>query len=541
MIDNVYILKNNFIKKNQNKFFIFIFFIILLLIGLSVFKDYGVSWDEHINRRNGLISLNHVIQQLGINYLSNDIELAKFAEPLNTYKDKDYGVVFDMPVAAIERIFSINNVSSQYYLRHFLTYLIFLVGVFSVFKMTNRRFDSWKIGLLASLMFVLSPRIFAESFYNSKDIVFMSIFALGMNTAINFLCTPNIKNAIFHGITTALATDIRVMGIVIMGMTIVMIFFQIVKREISYRIILVSFLIYFIVSCVSIILFWPWLWVDPWIHIKEAIFNMAKFRWSEYNFYLGQYVQATNLPWHYILVWIGVTTPVIYLLTAAIACIDIVGRMIKNRSLWRNQNEMQDIIFFGIFIGAISSVIILRSVLYDGWRHLYFIYPAFLLLSIRGILFLWKWVESTVFPKLILLILLISCFIYQASWIYINHPLQNLYFNILAGNSPSQRFDLDYWGLSNQFAFKYILAHDDRPLISVMPVSDNPLFSGLSFISDKDKSRIIDTYDDKNADYLVNNYRFLKGKPYIPDESKFEKVYEKMVDNQTIISVFKRK
>ena len=48
-------------------------------------------------------------------------------------------------------------------------------------------FSDWRIGLLSALFLVLTPRFFAESFYNSKDIVFMAVFAVGMNTTISFV------------------------------------------------------------------------------------------------------------------------------------------------------------------------------------------------------------------------------------------------------------------------------------------------------------------------------------------------------------------
>ena len=44
-------------------------------------------------------------------------------------------------------------------------------------------------------------------------------------------------------------------------------------------------------------------------------------------------------------------------------------------NLWRGKKELQDLIFFLTFSIPIFITIILYSTLYDGWRHLYFIYP----------------------------------------------------------------------------------------------------------------------------------------------------------------------
>ena len=48
------------------------------------------------------------------------------------------------------------------------------------------------------------------------------------------------------------------------------------------------------------------------------------------------------------------------------------------------------LMYFFCFFGSIISVIILHSVLYNGWRQMYFIYPSFILLAIYGISFILK-------------------------------------------------------------------------------------------------------------------------------------------------------
>jgi hypothetical protein len=45
---------------------------------------------------------------------------------------------------------------------------------------------------------------------------------------------------------------------------------------------------------------------------------------------------------------------------------------------------MIDLIILGLFIIPIVTVITLDSELYDGWRQLYFIYTAIILIAVRG-------------------------------------------------------------------------------------------------------------------------------------------------------------
>jgi hypothetical protein len=414
------------------------------------------------------------------------------------------------------------------------------LGVFALYRIAERRFSSWQVGLLASLFLILIPRIFAESCYNSKDIVFMAFFTIGLNTAIIFLRSPNIKTALIHGLVTAITTDVRVMGIVLLVITAGMVLVRFLRRESQLTNSVYALATYFLVTLFIVVALWPWLWVDPFSHIAAAVKSMARYRWYENNLYLGHYVRATNIPWHYILVWIGVTTPFIYLCFGSLGICTVVTKIIKKRLLWSEDQEMQDLLFLGVFVGAIIAVIALKSVLYDGWRQLYFIYPAFIVLAIRGLLIIYQSISRSKIARLLLILFVAVGLCQQAVWIYRNHPLQNVYFNFLNDERKPTQFDMDYWGLSNKEAFRHILSADEREVISVKAVSDNPLFNGLIFLPDKDRKRIVDAVSEDQADYLVNNYRFLNGKPYVPDTAKFAVVYEIHTGGRVILSVLKR-
>jgi hypothetical protein len=57
------------------------------------------------------------------------------------------------------------------------------------------------------------------------------------------------------------------------------------------------------------IAFWPWLWLDPLGNFQTAFHNMAKFRHVVSMIFMGGTVTGDALPWYYIPVWIGITTP----------------------------------------------------------------------------------------------------------------------------------------------------------------------------------------------------------------------------------------
>ncbi len=520
--------------------FVSLFFVALTLLGIFIFPDYGVSWDESTSRTNGMVSLKHALKLTGSEFLKDDAVLQEFKIPLDAYSDRDYGVAFEIPLAAAERLLELNDSRSQYLFRHLATYLIFVLGVFAVYHLAKRRFSDWRWGLFAAVLLVLSPRFFAEGFYNDKDIVFMVFFAIAMNSMIVFLEKPNFRNGLLHALATALAIDVRVMGIILPIITLGVLGLRMIQAQVPFRQTVVVVSGYLIVTALVVFLMWPWLWSAPWSHFGEAIGNMSHFRWHESNFYLGAYVPASRIPWHYVPVWIGITTPPLYLGLFLVGIASILYRILRSRSLWSNSGSMQDLLFLGIFAGAVMSVIVLHSVLYDGWRQLYFIYPAFLLIAVNGMYLVWARVSGRTVQKISIGILVLAALGNTFIWMVAVHPLQNLYANQLAGANWGSSYDMDYWGLSNRKAIEYILSVDKRPAIKIWPLSDTPILNGAAMLNAAERNRIVlaDTKDE--ADYLVNNYRFLKGNVFKGNDPSVKLIHQVVIDGQAVVSVYKR-
>jgi hypothetical protein len=258
--------------------------------------------------------------------------------------------------------------------------------------------------------------------------------------------------------------------------------------------------------------------------------------------YMGRFVPSTELPWHYVLVWISITTPFLYVALFVVGAFNTVRQIASRKeALWKNDEELQDAIFFALFVAPIAAVVLLHSVIYDGWRHLYFIYPAFLLVAINGWVSLWgKDLVWTTRKSLLAVVTAISV-IHTAMWMWNAHPFQNVYFNALAGNHLRSRYELDYWGLANRKALEYIVKNDHSELIYVEPGSFMRLDWSFYMLDAADRKRL--RYpDDKNiAQYVVTNYRLVKppnDDKYLEDYDLF---YQIKVDGEVILSVFRRK
>ena len=289
---------------------------------------------------------------------------------------------------------------------------------------------------------------------------------------------------------------------------------------------------------------WPFLWSDPWGNFLYAFQNMAKFvRWNGYVLYCGDYIRAESLPWHYVPVWIVTTTPLIYTGLMLIGHVAIVKNSIGGWSIVSSSHQyLIEIITVLLFIIPIASVIALGSVLYDGWRQLYFIYPAFILIAVKGAHEIWLALAKNKRNKHIFIGIFIICLLFNGYWMLMAHPLQNVYFNILVGNNWKSKFDLDYWGLGNKQALQYLLKMDGSPLITIKSNSFTPLDNTLKVLDEQEQKRIRVVDDDAIANYILDNYRQISPEaPMIFNQSDYELFYDKKIGEESIINIYKRK
>ena len=77
------------------KYFNIIFFTILTVISVILYKDFGISLDENITRRNGLVNLKYIFDFFSFSNLSSK-EIFYGIERLSDYFDKNYGAFFEI-------------------------------------------------------------------------------------------------------------------------------------------------------------------------------------------------------------------------------------------------------------------------------------------------------------------------------------------------------------------------------------------------------------------------------------------------------------
>ena len=184
----------------------------------------------------------------------------------------------------------------------------------------------------------------------------MIYILINLYYGIHFLRKPNIKTSIFFAISTALSIDIRIMGIIIFP---IIIFFVILRglRDKKYNLFF-PLLLYIITFPLLTILFWPYLWENPLLNFVNVFQTLGSFGWEGYNFYLGSYHKASNLPWHYSIVWIFLTIPTLYVFLFFCGLLTYLSRFLKRilkieennlNDFWKSQIELEDLIYHLLF------------------------------------------------------------------------------------------------------------------------------------------------------------------------------------------------
>ena len=498
-----------------------IFFIGLLVLGFMIYSTYGLGWDEPAQLDISIFNFRYVVR--------GNPELL-------TVQNRWYGPFFEVFLAAVQNE---STIQKLYLSRHFWTFIAYFVGCIFFYFLARRLTKHDGLALIGAICLVLSPRIFADAFFNSKDIPFLVLYTMSLLSMLWFLDKQTLWRGLLHAIITAGTITIRLPGLIIPALTVLGLLIELATRRSHWKIVVPHFFLYLVTLIGFGILFWPALWLDPWHGFLTAYKFMSHFPYEVAMLFMGRSILSTQLPWYYIPVWIAITTPILYLLTFIPGLITIVGYQ-KNWIKREISSEQRDeTLILLAFLLPLLTVIVIRSVLYDAWRQMFFIYPPFLLVSILGLNWSWRQLKNRfsqpLAPVLGIAVLLIGL-LPISLWMINYHPYQNVYFNRLAGKdmlTVQQNYMMDYWGLSYREGIEAILAVDDGAYISMLvETGSGQIAQQLLHLDEANRIRAVSTMGE--ADYFIGNY-YMLSKPYpFQDE-----IYAVKIGNAKILSVYR--
>ena len=504
----------------------------LLATGVAVLDDFGVSFDETIQRRIGI--LNYLYLSQGASRLFD-----------RDFPERHYGPAFEILLVGIEKQVGLSDSRAVYLARHGATFLLFSLGVVFFYRLCLRHFGSRPAALFGCGCLVISPRILADAFYNSKDLPFLSLFVISVYTLVRFLDEGTAKRAFWHALSSALLVDIRIVGLLVPAMTLFLgagdlLFVRSSRPPVARRAAMLA--VYAALLACLVVAFFPFLWRSPLEHVLAVFARMSRFPFHRTVLYLGQDIPATLLPWHYLPVWIGITTPLaslallgVGLPTVAASCLTTPTRLFgqterRNRLLWA---------LWGLL--PVALVVATKAVVYDGWRHLYFVYPGLVMIAVEGTKRIAAWVRGRLPARrgaLAGALAGTACLLVFAEpllFLARHHPYGNVFFNRLAGDGMQavrDRFEVDYWGLSYRRGLEHVLRRDQRPRVRVL-LKPGVGEASAAILPAVDRRRLVFAERRRDAEYFLGNYRWHRG-----DYPLSHEVFSVRVGDASIMTVY---
>lgn len=506
-----------------------VLFAIAVLIGFFTWQDYGIAWDEPLQRGPGVLSYEYMFHG---------------KMDLFTKETDNHGAGFEVPLVMLEKWLGYTDKHDIYLMRHMVTHLLFLVSALAIYVLTYRMYRNKWLACLAFLMLAFAPRIYAHSWFNTKDLPFLSMYIITLAYSQYAFDKNKTLPYLLLGLLCGYATSIRIMGIMLLCLFLGFLVLDMImglkdksktsspaKPALHMVLLLAGF---------GLILFaaWPYLWKNPFGHFAESFTKMSKFNWNGSVLMGGKFYESTKLGWTYFPRWFFMSNPELWLITGLSGMGWVVYDFFKSPiQFLSNTRERNHLLHLVCFVAPIFAVVALHSVIYDDWRHLYFVYPAFVMLAIYCIHKVVTYKPIAENKKLTMVVqgVLALQIVATISFMIQNHPFHQVYFNNLVSHEEEylrKNYEMDYWGVSNMQALKYILEHDNANLIRVTSIYPEILQNNIDMLPPDDRKHFVLLVPD-SAQYLITNFRFH------PDDFQFPEEYSFKVLNSTVIRIYK--
>ena len=256
--------------------------------------------------------MNYVSEVFGFNNLhditSNKIsEISDFSLSSVSLYNK-YGIIFDLPTAFLEIFLGINDIKSVYYLKHFLSFFIFLLSSFTFYRILIKRYDNFLLSFVGTSLFITTPRIFGDSFFY-KDVLFLSFLTFTIYFLLKYLKKNNLKNLILFSLFTAFSVNLRIFSILIPFLFCFIILIKSFQTK-EYRENIKKILLYFIFFFCCLFIFWPYLWASPFNNFIDLFFSLKTDLIDVKILYNQNYISNRTLPNSYLFYWLIISSPV---------------------------------------------------------------------------------------------------------------------------------------------------------------------------------------------------------------------------------------
>jgi len=445
----------SFVFRSLKSFIVKPIYILLaanILVGLFVFRDYGLSWDEPL--------FYDYADALGYVYSPSEWFSGHF-DVDNSYgasgddhktRGPAYLFLAREPVYLLEALGS-DSASAW----HLVNFLFFQLGVYFLYRLSIRWMKP-SAALAASAFFAWQPLLWGHAFINPKDPPFL-VFFLG-SVCLGFEMVDSIAQVAVHdGVEgkklnrmillaacfLGITTSIRVLG-PLAGLIVFIYFITRILQEQDLRVAVkpwFMFAAYGLIAIIIMFITWPYLWESPISRVIEVLKLMSDNPTTLSVLFAGDVYRAGELPRRYLPFMLATT------LTVPVWILFIGGifisywKLITEHSLIKTNKLTTLTLTLLWFILLVAYVLIRRPSMYDGLRHFLFILPPIFIFTGFAFEFLLEHIATSWLRAGIVFILLLP----GLTGIFKLHPYEYTYYNSLIGGTSRafRNYETDYW------------------------------------------------------------------------------------------------
>lgn len=496
-------------RRHLEKIGVACFFALLLLVGVFTLRDYAAGYDELVQQ--GILRSNAKEYALSLQKIGLELPtwLAVQDTPISQSVERDHGIAPMYLCLPFLRWMN-SSLSAASTLWSAAVWFWFMTGLWSLYAIARRLGLSRPLACLSTLLLFLSPRFFAHAHLNDKDLVLLCLVLDCLWLGMRFLDKLCWQRALPFSLAGALAANLRITGAMPWGLICLgAVVLLCVQQKWSLRkaglavCTFLSFLLFYL-------LLTPAAWREPMAYLRYLISNSASFsRWSGVLFFRGAefHVPDNSLPFYYLPYLMIVTLP---LYTLPVALIGGVGAVCEYRKQPRHSlGRPEMLLLLAAFLCALIPLalyMVMRPIVYNGWRHFYFACAGVLILGAYGIGILWKLCHARPILRRIFVGALCLCFGVTAVGMAINHPYEASYYNLLCSKGT---METDYWNTGGAEALKRLGDCDERN--PSLPMEVGCYFFDLQnarFKLNDDLKAVLTTTTERDAPYLyyIENY-----------------------------------
>lgn len=467
--------------------FIFLFLIPFLGLHIFTFSQYGMQWDE---------AAQHHLGKATISYLKGDTEKIELQRPDLLYYGSWFEILNQFVGQTLTTKFGLSEVDAF----HVLIFLTFLVGLVFFYRLTQKLFG--EIIATYSLVFlVFLPRFMAHAHYNDKDIPLAVLNLIFLFFLYRGFFEKKFPSVILAGISFGLGLSLQVTSLQWLPIFFLpyvgywlantksvskKIWGKLVKQE------MLLLCLFLIVSGFILYATWPALWSRPQL-LGETIKYFWQHGWPGQVLYLGKIYAGNQVPWHYPLVYLFITTP------ALILIFSLFGIASGLTKLQPTKSNFKYLLFLSWLILPLALSLKPGIVKYDGIRHYLWLLPALALWAAQGATKIEAWFLKKKLPILLVSLWLVT--LLSLGWENLKvYPYGDSYFNeILRLAVPAHIenvFELEYWGTSYREAAKWLNQYASGKATICVAIADHllqfyPKRADLTFACNQDSSYLM--------------------------------------------------